>query len=110
MSHYANYMFALAEREAQRRGQRDPRAATDLYLPGWDTRMRTANMLLRTARTREAIANILQPLLDALDAARRKAAVRGDTGREQAASVAWPASNAVREVSRESPMSKPLNA
>ena len=85
MSHYANYMFALAEREAQRRGQRDPRAATDLYLPGWDTRMRTANMLLRTARTREAIANILQPLLDALDAARRKAAVRGDNGREQAA-------------------------
>ena len=83
MSHYAKYMVGLAARESAKRGQRDPRRAEDLYLPGFAQRLRTANVLLRTARTREAIQNILAPLWQALETARRER--RGDTARAAAA-------------------------
>lgn len=55
VSHYANYVVALAEREAQQRGQRDPRERTDLYLPGFAQRLHLAHVHLKTARTRLAI-------------------------------------------------------
>jgi hypothetical protein len=82
MSNYANYMLGAAKREEQRRGHRDPRQATDLHLSsGFAQRLRTANTLLRTAKTEAAIANILRPLWQAMADARRQAALRGDLGR-----------------------------
>lgn len=88
MSHFArHYSHTLdtMRRDAQRRGDRDPRYAEDLHLPGFAQRLRTAKVSLKMAQTRIAIENILQPLWQALEDARRRAEQRGDIGRELAA-------------------------
>ena len=80
-----NYTLDRAARDAAKRGQRDPRQAEDLYLPGLAQQMRTAHRLLASAPTPEAAQTILQPIANRLDDARRMALQRGDHGRAFAA-------------------------
>ena len=63
----------------------DPRKDEDLHLPGLAQQVRLANVYLRSAPTLVAVKNILQPIANRLDDARRWATLHGDTGRALAA-------------------------